>query len=101
MTIHFCKQCDAIQEEKPCDPESCIDIVEIDETSERDILSRYDDFLDEVYGEVQIGPYKYATSHALKLIDETAYRCGFNDWTDSEIQDNRLIEYKGEYYELP
>jgi hypothetical protein len=40
----------------------------------------YDEFLDEVYGDVQIAGLKYSTSLALKEIDPVAYRCGFADW---------------------
>lgn len=47
----------------------------------------YQDFLDDIYGQVNIGGYKYDTSMALKNIDPTAYRCGFNDWLDSEYQE--------------
>ena len=34
--------------------------------SEYEALKKYNDFLDEVYGEVQIGAYTYYTSEALK-----------------------------------
>jgi hypothetical protein len=52
--------------------------------NEQEALNRYDDFLDDVYPTCQIAGYEYCTSRALKEIDETAYRCGFNDWCDSE-----------------
>ncbi len=44
----------------------------------------YDSMLDECYPEFEIAGMKYQTSRALKELDETAYRCGFNDWLDSE-----------------
>ncbi len=44
----------------------------------------YDEFLDEVYGDVNIAGIYYPTSQALKETDPVAYRVGFNDWLDSE-----------------
>ncbi len=52
--------------------------------SEYEALEAYDDFLDEVYGDVRIGGLEYSHSNALKNVDPIAYRCGFNDWTDAE-----------------
>ena len=52
--------------------------------NEQEALSQYDDFLDDIYPTCQIAGYEYSTSRALKEIDEVAYRCGFNDWCDSE-----------------
>ena len=58
----------------------------------------YDDMLDECYGEVNIGGFKYATSIALKETDPTAYRCGKNDYYDNLSSDissevDRLTDY--------
>lgn len=44
----------------------------------------YDDFINEVDGPVKIGGCQYDAAPVLKAVDETAYRCGFNDWLDSE-----------------
>jgi len=44
----------------------------------------YDDFLDEVYGDVEIAGLTCATSEVLKATDPIAYRCGFLDWLDME-----------------
>lgn len=52
--------------------------------SEHDALIRYEEMLDEVYGNVTIGGYEYTTYHALRVIDPIAFRCGFNDWLDAE-----------------
>ncbi len=67
--------------------------------SETELESRYDSFLDDAYGEVNIGGYTYSTSHALKEVDPIAYREGLNNWIDSEI-DNTIKEVEGEYYNL-
>ncbi len=60
---------------------------------------RYQDFLDEIHGPVMIGGYEYQTSHALKEVDPTAYRCGFADWLDIECRDGSVIEVDGVYFD--
>ena len=45
------------------------------------------DYLDEIYGEVEICGHEYYVSRALYLVDEVGYRCGKNDWLDGEYQD--------------
>ena len=52
--------------------------------TERQAEKLYKEMLDECYGTVTIAGYEYATSLALKEIDEVAYRCGFNDFCDAE-----------------
>lgn len=52
--------------------------------TEYDALKLYDECLDECYPECKIGGFEYSTSRALKEVDPIAYRCGFNDWCDSE-----------------
>lgn len=53
--------------------------------SETELDDRYDAFLDEAYPSLQIAGIDYLTSRALREVDPTAYRCGFNDWLDSEL----------------
>lgn len=48
-----------------------------------ELYEQYDEMLDEVYGEVQIGGYSYYTSNVLKNVDPIAYEEGFNDYVDS------------------
>lgn len=61
---------------------------EEDETSntisERDAHQRFDEFLDEIHGTVLCGQLEWDMSRVLKEMDPTAYRCGLNDWLDSE-----------------
>lgn len=59
---------------------------EEDETtiSESDALQRFDEMLDEIHGTVKCGELEWDMSRVLKEMDETAYRCGFSDWLDSE-----------------
>lgn len=52
----------------------------------------YRDFIDE-FNEVKIMGMSYCASRVLEELDPTAYRCGFNDWLDSEEWD----EFEGDY----
>lgn len=52
--------------------------------TEYDAEERYDDFLNEIHPTVQIGELSYDPSRVLKEVDPVAYRCGLNDWMDSE-----------------
>ena len=57
-----------------------------------DLHERFDEMLDDVYEDCPIAGLEYSTSRALKQVDPIAYRCGFHDWLDSEIQDGQIIE---------
>lgn len=51
--------------------------------------SDYDDYLDEVNGEVEVCGMSYSASSVLKNVDPIAYRCGKNDYIDSlDKEDN-------------
>ena len=62
---------------------------EHDIPSEDDIEKEWDECLDEY--PVKIGSLEYSGSYALKELDPTAYRCGFNDWIDGDYFD--LADY--------
>lgn len=47
----------------------------------------YDAMLDDCYEPVEICGYEYMPSVALYRCDETAYRCGYNDYCDSLYSD--------------
>ena len=49
-----------------------------------DAYNSFDEFLDEVFGDATIAGMTYRPSRALLALDPIAYRCGFNDWADSE-----------------
>ena len=66
--------------------------------TDRDLHEQYDEMLSEIYGEVEICGLKYDAARALKEIDPIAYRCGFNDWLDSQCQDGQLFEHNDEYF---
>lgn len=50
-----------------------------------ELEERFDDMLDECYGQVKVLEFEYSTSRALKELDPIAYRCSLNDWVDSEL----------------
>lgn len=52
----------------------------------------YDEMLNDCYGEIEICGMSYVASYALKEVDPTAYRCGYNDYVDS-IDLDAIVEY--------
>lgn len=52
--------------------------------TESEAYDRYDEFLDEMYGEIKIGSSIFNPSKILKKWDNTAYNCGFNDFCNGE-----------------
>ena len=54
--------------------------------------SDYDEMLDDCYGEIEICGMSYLASYALKEVDPTAYRCGYNDYVNS-IELDAIVEY--------
>jgi hypothetical protein len=60
------------------------------------VTERYDFMLDEMYGaETFFQNMNIRPSTAIKECDPTAYRCGLNDYCDT---DETLIYIDGEYY---
>lgn len=53
----------------------------------RQIEIDYRDYLDEVWPEVQVGPYTYGAGQALYDLDPIAFRVGMADWL-AEKEDN-------------
>lgn len=47
----------------------------------------YDDLLDEIYDEVKIGYCTFYASEILKNCDPITYRCGIDDFVNSELED--------------
>jgi len=62
--------------------------------SDYDLHERYDEMLNECFEETTIAGLSYDTARALGLVDPIAYRCGFNDWLDSEL--GETIEETGQ-----
>lgn len=63
------------------------------EISDYQLDKMFADFLDEIYGEVEICGHKYQSSSVLEEVDPIAYRCGFSDWLDSQLTDGFLFEH--------
>lgn len=68
-----------------------------EECSKVDLQTRYDEMLDDCYSLSSVGgPFAcMSASSVLKEVDPTAYRCGMNDYEDSD----GLVEIEGDYYE--
>lgn len=58
----------------------------------------YREYLNEAYDLVNICGLEYQAGDALFEVDPTAYRCGFSDWLDAEIETRRIVEIDGEYF---
>ena len=71
----------------------------LDDLDSIDMEERYDDMLNEIYSLDSIGgPFSnILASDVLKANDPVAYRCGFNDYLDSER--DIVIEVNDEYYD--
>ena len=52
----------------------------------------YENMIDEISGDVRIGSLTYMASEVLREIDPTAYRCGFNDYLDSLLEDYTITD---------
>lgn len=66
-----------------------------------DVDSAFADMLDELYSFDSVGePFEgLLPSRVLKECDETAFRCGVNDYADSLCKDGRIEEIAGDYYD--
>lgn len=60
--------------------------------TEDEAHDRYDDILDEVHEDMVIGYLTFSASQVLKKCDPIAYRCGFNDFESSQIEDEVWFE---------
>lgn len=66
-----------------------------------DAEERFEDMLNECYPEIEIIGLKYQAGSALKILDPVAFRCGCNDFIDSEVSNDVLTdEIDGEHYDL-
>ncbi len=61
--------------------------------------SRFDDHLDDVNPDIEALGITVTPSDFMKAHDETAYRCAFCDWVDSECRENNISEYDGSHYD--
>ena len=57
------------------------------EPDEDDAENAYAEFLDECHGKIEIGHLSRPASLVLNEMDVCAFRCGLNDWVDSELSE--------------
>lgn len=56
-----------------------------------DMHDRYDEWLDEIYGEVSIGHSTFSPAEILKELEPITYRVGFSDFENFSTEDNSII----------
>lgn len=57
-----------------------------------DMHDRYDEWINDVHGNVSIGNATFSPSDILKELDPIAYRAGFSDFIDYDTQDGSIME---------
>lgn len=67
-----------------------------EELSEIDVEVKYREFLQEVYGDVEVCGMMMSAARILEEMDPIAFRCGLNDWLDGE---DNITEVNGGYYD--
>jgi len=68
---------------------------QIESLENNENVEEYCEMLDETNPEIKIGCLTYSPSDVLKNTDETAFRCGMNDYNDSRLTDlNEELENK-------
>lgn len=63
-----------------------------EELDDFDLHERYDEWLDEIYPEVEMGHSVFQPSEILKELEPITYRVGFSDFLDSMTEDNSIID---------
>ncbi len=63
----------------------------------------WEDYLDDVCGEIDVFGYKYYASHILAMVDWEAYVCEKKNWLDGEREEiereiNRMVDGDREEY---
>lgn len=56
-----------------------------------DMHRRYDEWLDEIHGEVNIGHSTFSPSEILKELEPITYRVGFSDFENFATEDNSIM----------
>lgn len=52
-----------------------------------EIEDLYEEMLGDCYEDVDICGLKYGAGHALRLVDEAAFRCGCHEWLSEEFEE--------------
>lgn len=64
--------------------------------SSYDLEKKFEEYLSDVYGDVDICGLTYDSAYALKNLDETAYDVRYSDWLSEEYIEN---DFDSEYYQ--
>jgi hypothetical protein len=60
--------------------------------TEQTALEMYKEMLDDCEGDIHLCGMTYRASEVLHSVDPVAYRCGFNDYVDSLLDDDTFVE---------
>jgi hypothetical protein len=71
-----------------------------EEGEEVDTAEFYRDLLDEIYEAIKFGELEYSPSMVLETVDRVAFEMGCDEYADSEVEEGRLIELNGRYYQM-
>lgn len=63
-----------------------------------DVEKAYDEMLCDTWGMVKVCGYEMSAAAILFEMDNTAWRCGLNDYVDAQVSDGQWYEQDGEYY---
>lgn len=63
---------------------------------ESEILERFNEMLDDIYGSVEIAGMQFDTARALHELDPIAHRMMFLDYIDNEVKEGALTETEPE-----
>ena len=66
--------------------------------TERELLERFNEMLDECFPRFELGTLSYSASDAYESVDPIAYRQEFLNWLDAELSEGNIFEFNGEYY---
>lgn len=80
---------------------------ELEDAVRNEVENYYDEMLDECYETVKIGNIEFTPSEILFNCDPIAYKCGLNDYVDSQLSDaiyelekGRNVDFNCTYFEI-
>lgn len=66
--------------------------------SERKLLGWFNNFLDDLYGQVKVGDGVYPTSFVLSRVDKAIYRESYLKWLHARLKDGTIKKIGDVYY---
>lgn len=67
--------------------------------TEKGLEYRFDEFLDDVTPAINVCGYEYPASKVLREVDPVCYEQEMAAWLSFELDERRLIERDGEYFD--